>query len=97
MSLSYCVNKSFLTSSIIVSTNLKQLSEIIESVNVELDQKIIEEINFIHSENRNPTLGRKFILYDYFKRAVKIIFNGRFFDFYKKSVKFFKRLIRLNQ
>ena len=48
MSLSYCVNKSFLTSSIIVSTNLKQLSEIIESVNVELNQKIIEEINFIH-------------------------------------------------
>ena len=50
MSLSYCVNKSFLTNSIIVSTNLKQLSEIIESVNVELNQKIIEEINFIHSK-----------------------------------------------
>ena len=97
MSLSYCVNKSFLTSSIIGSTNLKQLSEIIESVNIELNQKIIEKINFIHSENINPTLEREFKLYNYFKRAAKLIFDGRFFDFYKKSVKFFKKLLRLNQ
>ena len=96
MSLSYCINKSFLTSTIIGSTDIKQLKEIIDAVNIELNPKIINEIDSIHAENKNPTLEKEFKIYNYLKKAAELISDGNFLHFYKKSVKFIKKLIKLN-
>ena len=66
-------------------------------MNIELNQKIINEIDTIHSENKNPTLEKEFKIYNYLKKAAKLILDGNFLDFYKKTVKFVKKLIKLNQ
>ena len=54
MALAYINTKPFLTSNIIGATNLDQLKENIESIDINLDEKIIEKIEGIHKENPNP-------------------------------------------
>ena len=44
-----------MTSNIIGATTMEQLKENIGSVDIELDNKIIEKINLIHANNPNPT------------------------------------------
>ena len=96
MSLSYCIQKPFLSSVIIGSTTINQLEEIFNSVNIELSQKIIDEIDSVHLENSNPTYYREFRLFDYLNNALKLILGGKFLDFYTKSVKLVKRIINYN-
>ena len=54
MALAYINAKPFVTSNIIGATNLDQLKENIESIDINLDEKIIEKIEGIHKENPNP-------------------------------------------
>ena len=44
----------FLTSNIIGATNLDQLKENIESIDVELSEEIIAELNEVHDDIPNP-------------------------------------------
>ena len=55
MSLAFVNSRPFMTSNIIGATTMEQLKENIGSVDIELDNKIIEKINLIHSNNPNPT------------------------------------------
>ena len=55
MSLAFVNSRPFMTSNIIGATTMEQLKENIGSVDVELDNKIIEKINLIHANNPNPT------------------------------------------
>ena len=96
MSLSYCIQKPFLSSVIIGSTTINQLKEIFNSINIELSQKIIDEIDSVHLENLNPTNDREFRLFNYLNNALKLILGGKFLDFYTKSVKLIKRIINHN-
>ena len=48
-------SRPFVTSNIIGATTMEQLKENIGSVDVDLDPKIIEQINLIHANNPNPT------------------------------------------
>ena len=54
MALSYVNSRPFLTSNIVGATNLKQLKENIDSVDIKLNEKIIEKIEEIHKINPNP-------------------------------------------
>ena len=45
----------FVTSNIIGATSMEQLRENIESVNIDLNQEVIDKINLIHNENPNPS------------------------------------------
>ena len=55
MTLAFVNSRPFMTSNIIGATTMEQLKENIGSVDIELDNKIIEKINLIHSNNPNPT------------------------------------------
>ena len=55
MALAFVNSREFMTSNIIGATTMEQLKENIDSVNVKLDEKIIEKINLIHANNPNPT------------------------------------------
>ena len=54
MSLAFVTQKPFVTSNIIGATNLKQLKENIDSINIELDADLLAEINSVHAEIPNP-------------------------------------------
>jgi len=54
MALAFINNRSFLTSNIIGATNLKQLEENINSINVELNEEILKEIEAVHNQIPNP-------------------------------------------
>ena len=54
LSLAFVNKQSFVTSSIIGATTMKQLKEDIESINIELSSEIIDEINLVHKNNPNP-------------------------------------------
>ncbi|WP_452225686.1 aldo/keto reductase [Lacinutrix chionoecetis] len=54
MSLAFVNQREFLTSTIIGATNLEQLKENIDSVNLFLSNEIMDKINEIHSEIPNP-------------------------------------------
>ena len=54
MSLAYVNTRSFLTSNIIGATNLKQLKENIDSLDVRLDKKLLQKIEAVHQHNSNP-------------------------------------------
>ena len=45
----------FVTSNIIGATTMDQLKENINSVNIELSDDILNEINIIHNNNPNPS------------------------------------------
>tara|TARA_Y100000996_G_scaffold311192_1_gene247592 strand:- start:115 stop:1152 length:1038 start_codon:yes stop_codon:yes gene_type:complete len=55
LSLAFVNSRDFVTSNIIGATNLDQLKENIDSVNVELNQEILKKINSIHNNNPNPS------------------------------------------
>ena len=54
LSLAFVNQQSFVTSNIIGATTMKQLKEDIDSINVELNPEIIDEINLVHKNNPNP-------------------------------------------
>ena len=54
MALSYVNSREFLTSNIIGATNLSQLEENIKSINLDLSEEVIENIEKIHNENPYP-------------------------------------------
>ena len=54
LSLAFVNQQSFVTSSIIGATTMKQLKEDIESVDVELNSEIIKDVNLVHKNYPNP-------------------------------------------
>ena len=54
MALAFVNTRPFVTSNIIGATTIKQLQENIESVNVDLSEDILDEINQVHSKHPNP-------------------------------------------
>ena len=54
LALAFVNQQPFVASNIIGATNLDQLRENIESVNIKLDQDILEEIESVHSNQPNP-------------------------------------------
>ncbi len=54
MSLAFVTQQPFITSTIIGATNLDQLKENIDSINLELDQDLLDKINAVHAVNPNP-------------------------------------------
>jgi aryl-alcohol dehydrogenase-like predicted oxidoreductase len=54
MALAFVNHQQFLTSNIIGATNIDQLKENIDSINVKLDDKLIKNIEEIHSEMPDP-------------------------------------------
>ncbi|MFT4517168.1 MAG: aryl-alcohol dehydrogenase-like predicted oxidoreductase [Gammaproteobacteria bacterium] len=54
MALAFVNTRPFITSNIIGATTIEQLKENIESVNINLSDEIIEEINSIHEDIPNP-------------------------------------------
>jgi len=54
LSLAFVNQQPFVTSNIIGATTMKQLKEDIDSINVELNPEIIDEINLVHKNNPNP-------------------------------------------
>jgi len=54
MALAFVNSRSFLTSNIIGATNLTQLAENIDSINVELSEDILKEIETVHNQIPNP-------------------------------------------
>ena len=54
MSLAFVNERPFLTSNIIGATNLEQLEENIDSINISLSKEVLNEINKVHAEIPNP-------------------------------------------
>ena len=54
MSLAFVTQQPFVTSNIIGATNLEQLKENIDSINLKLDADLIAKINSAHAEIPNP-------------------------------------------
>ena len=54
MALAFVRQQEFVTSTIIGATNMVQLSENIDSMNVTLSEDILSEINAIHDRMPNP-------------------------------------------
>ena len=54
LSLAYVNSRDFVTSNIIGATTMDQLKENIESINISLDKKIVDEINLVHENIPNP-------------------------------------------
>jgi aryl-alcohol dehydrogenase-like predicted oxidoreductase len=54
MSLAFVNTRPFLTSNIIGATNLEQLKENIDSININLSEDILKDINAVHAEVPNP-------------------------------------------
>ncbi|WP_412986947.1 NADP(H)-dependent aldo-keto reductase [Pontimicrobium sp. IMCC45349] len=54
MALAFVNQQPFITSNIIGATNLEQLKENIDSINVELSAEVLEKINVIHAVIPNP-------------------------------------------
>ena len=52
---SFVNSRPFVTSNIIGATNMEQLKENVNSIDVELNDEIIEKINLIHNNNPNPS------------------------------------------
>jgi aryl-alcohol dehydrogenase-like predicted oxidoreductase len=54
MSLAFVTDRPFVSSNIIGATNLEQLRENIESINIQLSDDILAEINAVHADIPNP-------------------------------------------
>jgi len=54
MALAYVNGRDFLTSNIIGATTMEQLKANIASIDLELEQEVMEKIESIHSEFPNP-------------------------------------------
>ena len=56
MSLAFVNQQPFVTSTIIGATNLEQLKENIESINLDLSPAVLEQINEVHAAMPNPAI-----------------------------------------
>jgi len=54
LSQAFVNSRDFVTSNIIGATTMKQLKENIDSINISLNKKIIDEINLVHNKIPNP-------------------------------------------
>ena len=63
---------------------------------IDLNPQIINQIDLVHSENKNPTYETEFKIYNYLRNALALIVEGNFLDFYKKTIKFIKRITKIN-
>jgi len=54
MALAFVNDRPFITSNIIGATNLQQLKENIESINLRLSDEILQDIDTVHAQNPNP-------------------------------------------
>ena len=54
MALAFVNQQPFLTSNIVGATNMEQLKENIDSINIDLNEEILKKINAIHAEIPNP-------------------------------------------
>lgn len=54
MALAFVNDRPFMTSNIIGATNLEQLKENIDSINITLSEEVLEEIDGVHAEIPNP-------------------------------------------
>ena len=54
LSQAFVNSRDFVTSNIIGATTMKQLKENIASINISLNQEIMDEINLIHQKIPNP-------------------------------------------
>ena len=54
MALAFVNSRSFVTANIIGATNLEQLSENIDSINLELSEDVLEKIELLHQKQPNP-------------------------------------------
>tara|TARA_B100000959_G_scaffold63257_1_gene66710 strand:+ start:78 stop:1124 length:1047 start_codon:yes stop_codon:yes gene_type:complete len=54
LSLAFVNSRDFVTSNIIGATTMRQLKENIDSINISLNQKIVDEINLVHENIPNP-------------------------------------------
>ena len=54
MALAFINERPFVTSNIIGATDLKQLKENIDSINLRLSKEVLDEIEAVHSQNPNP-------------------------------------------
>jgi aryl-alcohol dehydrogenase-like predicted oxidoreductase len=54
MALAFVNDRPFMTSNIIGATSLEQLKENIESIDIQLSEEVIREINEVHSRMPNP-------------------------------------------
>ncbi|HMY43796.1 MAG TPA: aldo/keto reductase, partial [Chitinophagales bacterium] len=54
MALAFVNSRDFLTANIIGATNLQQLKENIDSINIHLSEDVLKEIEAIHLELPNP-------------------------------------------
>ena len=54
MALAFVNSRPFVTANIIGATNLEQLSENIDSINVEISQEVFEQIERLHQQQPNP-------------------------------------------
>ena len=52
---SFVNSRPFVTSNIIGATNMEQLKENIDSINIQLSGEIMDKINQIHNNNPNPS------------------------------------------
>jgi aryl-alcohol dehydrogenase-like predicted oxidoreductase len=55
MALAYVNSRPFLTSNIIGATSIEQLESDIDSINIELDEAVLEAIEAIHTRQPNPS------------------------------------------
>jgi aryl-alcohol dehydrogenase-like predicted oxidoreductase len=81
LSIAFVLNQSSVTSCIIGSTNIQQLEENIDSVNIKIDNEILKKINFVHKNNPNPStqieikpIYKRIFIYQ--KEGLKLIFNN---------------------
>lgn len=54
MALAFVDRQAFVTSNIIGATNLEQLRENLESIDVQLSEEVVKEIQQVHRNNPNP-------------------------------------------
>jgi len=54
MSLAFVNTRPFVTSNIIGATSVEQLAENIESINIDLSEEVLEDINKVHAVIPNP-------------------------------------------
>jgi len=54
MSLAFVNDRPFVTSNIIGATNIEQLKENIDSINITLNDKVLNAINEVHATIPNP-------------------------------------------
>ena len=54
LSQAFVNSRDFVTSNIIGATNMTQLKENIESINISLNENVINDINLVHDKNPNP-------------------------------------------